>query len=404
MLNKFEGLSSPKAKNLKLLYSLVRRLGPVTINTLTEHTGFKHVTCGRLLEELVEEGLIYDSGIGKSSGGRKPLAYIIKPDSYYLVGVELTSLFTTILLLDLKLNIISVEKLKMTSECTGEFTLNYIAACVDQLLAQNHIPKVNLLGIGIGVLDSFNPDIGVISHPQHFPAGGWDLNIVNSLKAKTDIPVFLENGTNLAALAEYRMNYWKETDNLVFVSSDIGIRCGMISQGRLISSKREVEDTFGHIIIDIHGRRCSCGSYGCLQAYSSLPAIREEIIRLIKRGKSSMLSYEVNDVEDIDLFHILHALEQNDDLCLAVVEDAAYYFGIGLSNLIFLLHPEIVVFGGTLVPKPRFFDVAAKTAQDRISSHPNTKVEIIKSTAAYNIVAQGAGCMVLDYFTEEVPV
>ncbi|MEK8215177.1 ROK family protein [Paenibacillus sp. FSL L8-0463] len=404
MLNKFEGLSSPKAKNLKLLYSLVRRLGPVTINTLTEHTGFKHVTCGRLLEELVEEGLIYDSGIGKSSGGRKPLAYVIKQDSNYLVGVELTSLFTTILLLDLKLNIISVEKLKMTSEFTGEFTLNYIATCVDSLLAQNQIPKENLLGIGIGVLDSFNPDMGVISHPQHFPAGGWDLNIVDYLKNKMDIPVFLENGTNLAALAEYRMNYWKETDNLVFVSSDIGIRCGTISQGKLVSSKREVEDTFGHIIIDIHGRHCSCGSYGCLQAYSSLPAIREEMVRLIKRGKPSMLSHEVNDVEDIDLFHILHALEQNDELCLSVVEDAAYYFGIGLSNLIFLLRPEIVVFGGTLVPKPRFFDVAAKTAQDRISSHPNTKVEIIKSTAAYNIVAQGAGCMVLDYFTEEIPV
>ncbi len=131
MLNKFEEVSSPKAKNLKLLDSLVRKLGPVTINTLAEHTGFKHVTCGRLLEELVEEGLIYDSGIGKSSGGRKPLAYVIRPDAHYLIGVELTSLYTTILLLDLKLNIISAEKLKMTSECTGEFTLNYIATCLD---------------------------------------------------------------------------------------------------------------------------------------------------------------------------------------------------------------------------------------------------------------------------------
>ncbi|MBE1442256.1 ROK family protein [Paenibacillus sp. OAS669] len=404
MLNKFEELSSPKAKNLKLLYSLVRKLGPVTINTLTEHTGFKHVTCGRLLEELVEEGLIYDSGIGKSSGGRKPLAYVIKPDAYYLIGVELTSLYTTILLLDLRLNIISVEKLKMNAECTGEYTLNYIVTCVENLLAQNTIPREKLLGIGIGVLDSFDPAMGAISHPQHFPAGGWDLNIIDYLKNKTNVPVFLENGTNLAALAEYRMNYWKETDNLVFVSSDIGIRCGTISQGRLVSSKRETEDTFGHIIIDIHGRRCSCGSYGCLQAYSSLPAIREEMVRLIKRGKPSMLSYEVKDVEDIDLFHILHALEQNDELCLAVVEDAAYYFGIGLSNLIFLLRPEIVVFGGTLVPKPRFFDVAAKTAQDRLRFHPNSNVKIIKSTAAYNIVAQGAGCMVLDYFTEEMHV
>ncbi|AHM64287.1 ROK family protein [Paenibacillus polymyxa] len=404
MLNKFEELSSPKAKNLKLLYSLVRKLGPVTINTLAEHTGFKHVTCGRLLDELVAEDLIYDSGIGKSSGGRKPLAYVIKPDAYNLIGVEITSLYTTVLLLDLKLNIIGVKKLKMTTECTGEYTLNYVAKCVEDLLAEHNVPRKKLLGIGIGVLDSFDPAMGVISHPQLFPAGGWDINIIEYLKHKTNTPVFLENGTNLAALAEYRMNFWKETDNLVFVSSDIGIRCGTIFQGRLVSRKRDMDDTFGHIIIDIHGRRCSCGSYGCLQAYSSLPAIRDEMVRLMKRGKPSMLTTEVNDFEEINLHHILYALEQNDALCLEVVEDAAYYFGVGLSNLIFLLRPEIVIFGGTLVPKPRFFEVAAKTAQDRLKFYPDSHVQIIKSTEAYNIVAQGAGCMVLDYFTEEVPV
>lgn len=403
MLKQFAGLTSPKTKSLKLLYSLIRKLGPVRINTLTEITGYKHVTCTRLLDELVQEGLIYDSGIGESSGGRKPLMYVIKPDTYYVIGVEITNLFTTVLLLDLKLNIIEVEKLRMDSQCTGEYTLNFVSRSVKELLSKHNIQREKLLGIGIGVLDPIDKETGVIVNPHLFPAEGWDnLNIMDYLQQNNDTYVFIDNGTNLAALAEYRKNYWNETDNLVFVSSDMGIRCGTILQGRLVRHNMEMDDPFGHMVVDIHGRRCSCGSYGCLQAYSSLPAIRNEVVRRLKRGHVSTLQDKVNDVEDIDFHHILHALEEEDTLCLEVVKDAAYYFGIGLTNLIFLLRPDIVVCGGTLVPKPLFYEAVSETAQNRLMHDPKSRVKIIKSTEAYNIVAQGAGCMVLDYFTEEI--
>jgi len=403
MLKQFEGLTSPKTKSLKLLYSLVRKLGPVRINTLTELTGYKHVTCARLLDELVQEGLIYDSGTGESSGGRKPLMYVIHPDKYCLIGVEITSLYTTVLLLDLKLNIIDVKKLKMEIHCTGEYTLNFVTRCVNELLDKHNIPKDKLLGIGVGVLDSIDKESGAIINSHLFPAGGWDhLNIVDYLQQQNATHVFLDNGTNLAALAEYRNNYWNKTDNLIFASSDMGIRCGTILQGRLVSNKNEMADALGHVIVDVHGRLCSCGSYGCLQAYSSLPAIRNEIVHRLKRGNFSTLQEKVNDVEDIDFHHILNALEQEDPLCLEVVKDAAYYFGIGLSNLVFLMRPDIVICGGTLVPKPLFYEVASETAQNRLMHYPNSNVQIFKSTTAYNIVAQGAGCMVLDYFTEEL--
>lgn len=403
MLKQFAGLTSPKTKSLKLLYSLVRKLGPVRINTLSELTGYKHVTCTRLLDELVQEGLIYDSGIGESSGGRKPLMYVIKPDAYYAIGVEITNLFTTVLLLDLNLDIVDVEKLRMDSQCTGEYTLNFVSRCVDKLLSKHNIQREKMLGIGIGVLDQIDEETSAIINPHLFPAGGWDnLNIVDYLQQNNNTTVFIDNGTTLAALAEYRKNYWKETDNLVFVSSDMGIRCGTILNGRLVRNKMEMDDAFGHMVVDLHGRRCSCGSYGCLHAYSSLPAILDEIVRRMKRGLVSYLQDKVPNVEDIDFHHILHALEKEDTLCLEVVKEAAYYFGIGLSNLIFLLRPDIVVCGGTLVPKPLFYEVFSETAQSRLMYYPNSQVKIIKSTAAYNIVAQGAGCMVLDYFMEEI--
>ncbi|WHY78346.1 ROK family transcriptional regulator [Neobacillus sp. WH10] len=403
MLKQFVGLTSKKEKSLQLLYSLIRKQGPVRVKTLSELTGYKHATCARLLDELVKAGLVQDSGVGESSGGRKPLMYVINPDAYYLIGVEITNLYTTVLLLNLNLHILSTEKLKMDSHCTGEYTLDYVSQTVDGLLVQHNIPREKMLGIGVGVIDPIDQEQGVILNPHLFPADGWDqLNIVDYLKQKNQTLVLLENGTNLAALAEYRNNYWKETDNLVFVSSDMGIRCSMIQQGRLVTNQKEMADAFGHMIVDLHGHQCSCGSYGCLQAYSSLPAIRDEVIRRIKRGQLSILKEKVNNVEEIDFFHILEGLEQEDSLCLEVVKEAAYYFGIGLSNLIYLLRPDIVICGGTLVPKPLFYEAATEIAQKRMMHYPNNSVQIIKSTTAYNIVAQGAGCMVLDYFTEEI--
>lgn len=402
MLRQFVGVHSPKLKSLKLLYSLIRKLGPIKVSSLTELTGYKHTTCVRLLDELVQAGLIIDNGLGVSSGGRKPVMYVINPTSNYIIGVEITNLFTTVLLLDLHLNIIETKKLKMDQESTGEFTLHFVTNCVDQLLRQKNISKEKLLGIGIGLLDPIDSEKGTIINSDSFIAGGWeDLNIIKYLENANHCPVFINNGTNLAALAEFRLKYGKETDNIMFVSSDMSIRCGVVQQGRLLSHKNEMDDAFGHMIIDVHGQLCSCGSYGCLQAYSSLPAIREEVIKRIKRGETSYLQEWVENIEDISLHQILEALEQEDRLCLEVIKEAAYYFGIGLANLIFLLRPDIVICGGTLVPKPLFFDIASDIARTRMQQYPNSPIQIVKSTTAYNIVAQGAGCMVIDFYTEE---
>jgi predicted NBD/HSP70 family sugar kinase len=123
------------------------------------------------------------------------------------------------------------------------------------------------------------------------------------------------------------------------------------------------------------------------------------VIRRLKRSHNSILQDNIGDVEKIDFHHILEALDRKDPLCLEVVKEAAYYFGIGLANLIFLLRPDIVICGGTLVPKPLFYEEASKLAQERVAIYPNSRVQIVQSSTAYNIVAQGAGCMVLDYFT-----
>ncbi|WP_257346726.1 ROK family transcriptional regulator [Pseudalkalibacillus decolorationis] len=396
MLKQFVGLISPKMKSLKRIYGLIRKNGAVSTNTLIELTGYKPATCARLIEELVQSGVIYNCGLGESSGGRKPLMYAIEPNANYLIGIDISRSFTTVVLLDLKLNILSVNKLEMQSFCTADYTLEYICNRIHEMLHKHNLPLQKVLGIGVGVFGPLDRESGMILEMEN----GWgNINIVEYLKKHFDTLILLDNGANLAALGEYRRRYWKDIDNLAYTLCGTGIRSGFVLKGEVVDSKMNMDSSLGHIIVDIHGPKCSCGSYGCLETFSSVSAIRKEIIRQMKRGKTSVIQDIVNDPEEIRFDHILKALDDRDSLCSSVVQEAAFYYGIGLSNLVYLMRPDVVVVGGALGPKPIFFETAMETAKQRIQYYPNYQVEF-KAASDYNAVAVGAGSLIFDYFIE----
>lgn len=401
MLKQFLGSTSTKMKNMKHLYELICKQGPISKSKLVELSGYKQPTCARLIDELLKANLIYEHGRGESTGGRKPSMYVIKPDVYYLIGVDISRVFTKIVLMDLELTILQSIKLDMTSETTGGYTLDFICNKIDEMLKTEGILRDQLLGIGIGAVGPLDREKGVLINPKLYLSEGWkQINIVEYIKQRFSTVVALENGANLAALGEYRLNYWKKSDNLVYTMSGTGIRCGVISQGKIVRGKVDMEGAFGHVIVDVHGRQCLCGSYGCLEAYSSLSAVRTEIIRRLKRGNPSLLEKVVDSFDELRFDHILQAIVQNDPLCCDVVQDAAFYYGIALSNLIYLVHPGIVIIGGALGSHDLFYKVASETAKARLQIYPNYQIEFNKATDGGNSIAIGAGCMIFDYYLE----
>src|SRR5689334_12602810 len=84
LLKLFTSALSQKEKSLKELYTLITEHGPISKSHLIKYTGMKQTTCTRLIDELLEAGLIVENGYGESSGGRKPVMYEIKEDAYYV--------------------------------------------------------------------------------------------------------------------------------------------------------------------------------------------------------------------------------------------------------------------------------------------------------------------------------
>ncbi|PIC70307.1 hypothetical protein CSV77_09535 [Sporosarcina sp. P16b] len=120
------------------------------------------------------------------------------------------------------------------------------------------------------------------------------------------------------------------------------------------------------MIVDINGRKCTCGSNGCIQAYSSIHVITTDVIGSLKQEEKSILLDRIDVIESIQFDDICRAVNDIDPLCFDIMERAAHYTGIGLSNLMNILQPELIILNG---PAYRitvlFYDVVKKIAVNR---------------------------------------
>ncbi|WP_392560832.1 ROK family protein [Orbus sturtevantii] len=382
-----------KAKNLKQIYKEILRESSISVDKIIDKTHIKPATCARLLDELVQSNLILANQLGKSTGGRRPILYSVNPTIGYLIGIEITGIFSTILLMNIELSIIDKIKLKTNDSKINPHLLDLIIDNIHKILANNKIILDDILGIGISSDDLLNQyDLDKKNETNEV------IDIKSYLNRRLPIYLTLGSGTNFAAIAEHKLHYVHCSKRFVFTSCDIEIRSSTIINHTIPLTQASMTDSFGHMTIDKNGSICACGSKGCLQQYSALPAIKEKIIKKISNGDSSIINKWASLPTDIDYHTIFKAFEHNDSLALSVLEEAAYDYSIGLFNLILSFQPDTVICGGTLVPKGSFFKIIKKHIEDKLKHYPQLCTKIYPASASYDIVSQGAGAMVLEQF------
>ncbi|SPN76031.1 ROK family protein [Brochothrix thermosphacta] len=391
MLESFHQPKSAKINKLKTLYRAIQKNGPIKAETLMLQTNTTHATCARLLDELQKNNLVSVKSSTVSTGGRKPNLYQITPDAAYLIGIEVTALYSTISLLDLHLSIKQQAKIKTAHFTSIYDTLDFIITETKKLVTTANLSFTSIIGTGLSIDDYFDS----FDHKKN------DLTTeIKTLEAyiEAQLPskVTIGSGVNFAALAEYRLNYGASSRHFLFSTSDMELRSCTLTHGGTPLSSNGMSFTFGHTIIDSQGPVCSCGAKGCLRTFSSLPAIKAAIIQRVNAGETSQLSEVVSSIEEIDFFDILSASENGDTLCKNVLEEAAYYYGIALSNQIIVYQPDTVVCGGTLIPKSSFFEVVQRTIAERLAPFSGISTNVYPAKDSYDIVSQGAGGIVLE--------
>ena len=186
MIKNFNKLLSQKNKSLKNVYNHIYHLGPVTKRKLISISGLTQTTCTRLIDELLQNNLIEESGYDVSSGGRKPVLYKINPNSHLVIGVDISRTYSKILLLNLNLDVLEEETLTLDSTTTPVIILNFLNDQIHKFIQKHRLCHDNILGIGIGSVGPLDREKGIILNPAYTPTEGWEnISIKDILQEKS---------------------------------------------------------------------------------------------------------------------------------------------------------------------------------------------------------------------------
>lgn len=393
-----------KTTKAKQVFAEIRKQKKIIKMDLVKNTGFKSTTLTRILEELLDEKLIIEAGYGFSTGGRKPILYSINPTYAYVLGLDLSRTYSKLVLCDLHLNIIDSTKWEMTEMMSPTNFIHYVREATCKILKKNRISYTNVLGMGIGAVGPLDQKMGIILEPLHFPSEGWlNVKICAELEEVLRIPVKMDNGANTAILGEYWTSEYIHYQQLVYIHIGIGIRSSMMSSGQVIYGATDMEGSIGQMIIQTDGLtplNGHYGNYGALESYTTIQAIEQKGRSLLKQGRESYLN-KLTAPDDVDYNHIINAIKEKDPLATEIIAEAATYFGIGLANILNILHPEKVILGGPLITNLNlYYETAVKVAQKKTYYYPTYQPSFSRSKLGESSLAIGAAAMMINEIYE----
>ncbi len=198
-----------------------------------------------------------------------------------------------------------------------------------------------VLAIAAAVPATVNVEQGIILQAPNVPALN-DFEICAALTNKLNIPCFLENDANAAAVGENWLGASKGFRNSIHVTLGTGVGGGIIIDGKILRGIDGTAGEIGHICVEPFGAPCGCGSHGCVEQYSSATAI----VRLTNELSGKFPDSDLLKNKLLSALEVYQAGQTGDELALEVFRQQGFYLGIALAGLVNVLNPEIIVIGG----------------------------------------------------------
>ena len=256
----------------------------------------------------------------------------------YVVGIDLGGTRMRAALLDPELNLVDREEVPTDADQGRDITLDRMQELVQQILPDD--PEAHVGGIGISAPGPSNPITGVLVAPPNLP--GWhNVPLVQILQKAFGYSTYLGNDANVAALAETARGAARGYRHVIFVTLSTGIGGGIISDGRLLLGEDGLAAEVGHMPLVVGD------TVTTLEKEAAGPALARKARARIQNGEKSLISELVNgELGDCTGRIVGSAAEQGDALALSIVQRAGFIVGLGLTSLLHVFNPEIIVLGG----------------------------------------------------------
>lgn len=269
----------------------------------------------------------------------------------YLIGVDLggTNIVAGALAEDGSGDLLGLRSEPTRADQGAEAVIDRIVRMIDtviaETIAQTGAKRDDMIGIGVGAPGPLDRERGIVVTTPNL---GWtNFPLRDVVAERTRLPVRIDNDANCATLGEWWKGAAKGASNVIGMTIGTGIGGGVIIGGRLYHGSSDMAGEIGHATIDITGRRCKCGNYGCLEAYASGPSIADRAREAVSGDDEAMLVRMVGgDPAKITAATVYEAAKRGDDTALDVVRETSRFLGAGIANLLNIFNPEVVVIAG----------------------------------------------------------
>ncbi len=257
-----------------------------------------------------------------------------------------------------------------------------------------------LLGIGVGAPNG-NYHNGTIEFAPNLPWKGI-VNLIKLFSAHFDVPVFVTNDANAAAIGEMVYGKAKDLMDFVVITLGTGLGSGFVANGKLIYGHDSFAGELGHTTVELDGRECACGRKGCLETYASATGIvRTANILLARSSKNSSLrKISTNSITGLD---ITNAARNGDTLALEIFDFTAQKLAFSLANVVAITSPKaIILFGGLANSGNLLIEPTKRYMEQFLLNIYKNKVDLLLSDLNENNAAiLGAGAMVWEENKQE---
>ncbi len=220
-----------------------------------------------------------------------------------------------------------------------------IIRLIKQLMEKHTLTQKDIESIGLGVPGWCDTDTGIILECDN--VNFKNTPIAKMIRQEIDVPVYLGNDADCAALGEAYGGATKAVDHSIMVTIGTGVGGGIIIDKKIYNGFNHGGGEVGHMVIDLNGLPCVCGRRGCWEQYASATALIAQTRAAAAENPDSILSKSVGgDLSKINGKTAFDALAQGCPVGTAVVDDFARYLAVGIVNLISIFQPEMVVLGG----------------------------------------------------------
>lgn len=389
----------------ELVLRLIWKEKKTTRAEISRRMGLSRSTVSEIVDNLLDSGLIAETGEGQSSGGRRPIVLEFQDTARCILGVDVGATHVSVALTDLRGRVIDWREQRHPVRTDPDGTRALVIELCDAIVNEHKECSGKLIRIGVAVpspVDPLNPkSLSEVVIPAWQGKSGLE-----ELQTRYGVQVHIDNDANLGALAEQWWGAGKGVDDFVFIKISHGIGAGYILGGNIYRGARGIAGEMGHLPLDPRGKKCVCGLRGCLATIVSRPAILERAEELRSEYPGSILPEELTSVGTIE-----KAVLEGDEMAERLLAEFADYLGIAIAGWFNLMNPKLVVLGGLFSSLGnRLLDpLEEKVRKSTLVS--SAAGEIKTSQLGPRAIAVGAATLALDsilkdptLFRHEIPV